>query len=217
EYGDMLSVEQSARELYIGTSSLNSWIRNGSTVPDLEVAFGSRKLYFFKPSSIEKIRTDKNLGVHNESTLLPDFIEFLKDKQFTFSFKVIFILSLMKNIDINGEADLNSIRSTYVKFYLDRLERNLKVDRDNCVYTKEYLSDERIVNNSILTNPFEKYERKRFVFYNKDLSKISINETLWSQLTETNFKEIEETMINHLEEYYKDLDGVQNIEYLRRY
>jgi superfamily II DNA or RNA helicase len=216
-YGDMLSSEQAARELYVGTNSLINWVKNGSVSSDLIVPFGSSKLYFFKPDSISKIRDIKNLGVHDDSTLFIDFFEFIKDKQFTYSFKIIFILSLMKNIDINGEAELSKIREDYVRFYLDRISKHLKVDRDSCIYTKDYLCNEKIVDNSILTNPFEKYERKRFIFYSKDLSRISFNQTLWSQLKVEHFIEIESTMINHLNEYYKYIDGVQDISFLRRY
>jgi len=217
ENGDLLSSEQAARALYIGTTSLVNWIRNGSISADLTVPFGSSKLYFFKPQSISIIREIKKLGIHDDSTLYSDFFEFIKDKQFTFSFKMIFILSLMKNIDINGEAELSKVRKMYVSFYLDRISKKLKIDRDSCIYTSEYLNNEKIVDNSILTNPFEKYERKRFIFYSKDLSRISFNQTLWSQLKEDQFKEIETIMVNHLNEYYKNMDGVQDISYLRRY
>ncbi len=216
-YGDMLSSEQAARELYTGTNTLINWVKNGTIKADLVIPFGSSKLYFFKPDSIKTIRDLKNLGVHDDSTLFTDFFEFIKDKKFSFSFKIIFMLALMKNIDVNGEAMLDNVRKLYVQFYLDRIEKGLKVDRDNCIYTKEYLSNEKIVDNSILSNPFEKFERKRFVFYSKDLSRISFNQTLWLQLKESHFIEIEKIMVNHLIEYYRDMDGVQDIPYLRRF
>lgn len=34
----------------------------------------------------------------------------------------------------------------------------------------------------MLTNPFEKFERKRFLYYSKDLSVISMNHALYSQI-----------------------------------
>ena len=33
----------------------------------------------------------------------------------------------------------------------------------------------------LLDNPFEKFERKRFVMYSKDLNIVEFNPTLWSQ------------------------------------
>lgn len=216
EHGDLLSAEQAARELYTGTNTLVNWVRNGTASADLVIPFGSSKLYFFSNETIEVIRKNKNLGIHNESTIFNDFFEFIKDKQFTFSFKIIFMLSLIKHVDINGEATLDKVRETYVRFYLDRIAKGLKIDRDECIYSEAYLNDERVIKNSILTNPFEKFERKRFIYYSKDLSRISFNQILWSQLKEDQLNEIEKIMFNHLDDYYKDMDGVQEIDYLRR-
>jgi hypothetical protein len=122
----------------------------------------------------------------------------------------------LKTVDQNGESSLVEIKDLYVSFYKDRLERKIRVDREGCVYTEEYLENDSIIDNSILTNPFEKFERKRFVFYSKDLSKISFNTVLWDALTPEDLLEIESTVINNLTDYYSGLDGLQEISYLRR-
>ncbi len=216
KYGDYLSIEQAARELYIGTSSLGSWIKSGKVQCDLEIPFGSRKIQYFTKENVEVIREKFKLGTHNQDTLRKDFIEFIRENQYTFSFKMVFMLSLLKLADRNGEVDLDALRTLYVSFYKDRLSQNLKVDRPGCIYTNDYLDDKNGVNRSILTNPFEKFERKRFVFYSKDLARISFNTRLWEDLTYEDFIEIEETLIQNLTDYYENLDGLQKINYLRR-
>jgi hypothetical protein len=85
------------------------------------------------------------------------------------------------------------------------------------VYTKEYLENKSLLNNSILTNPFEKFERKRFIFYSKDLNKISFNTSLWDGLLKEDLRNIETTLIKNLGDYYSQIDGLQEITYLRRH
>ena len=156
------------------------------------------------------------LGIHNDDTIYEDFFAFIQENVFTFSFKIIFLLALFKKADVNGEAVIDGVRGLYIRFYLERFDLDIKVDRDGCVYTREYLSNDKLITTSILSNPFEKFERKRFVFYNKDLSKISINTSLWSRLSNNDLSNIQSIMFQHLENYYRDLDGLQNVDYLRR-
>ena len=42
----------------------------------------------------------------------------------------------------------------------------------------------------MLTNPFEKYERKRFLYLSKDLNVISFNMALWNKLDESIIEKI---------------------------
>jgi superfamily II DNA or RNA helicase len=215
-YGDMLSAEQAARSLFLSTGTLTTWVRNNKAIPDLVVPFGRSNLYFFKPETVELIRVKNDLGVHNDDTILDDFMSFIKEYDFVFTFKIIFLLALLKTVDRNGEASIDCVREIYIHFYLERIRLGLQVDRDGCVYTSEYLMNGKRITTSILTNPFEKFERKRFVFYNKDLSKISFNSSLWSKLSNSDLLATQEIMFQHLLKYYSDKGGLQEVVYLRR-
>lgn len=215
-YADYLSEEQAARELYISTTTLRNWVRNKSVVPDLYVPFGSKKISFFTQENIVRIREIKGLSIHDETTIYKDFWAFIEAKVYTFSFKMVFILSLIKSADLNGEALLENIQDYYKRFYLDRVNLKMIVDRRGNIYTEEYLRNQSSLNSSILTNPFEKFERKRFVFYSKELSIISFNPFLWDQFSEDDLLRLESTLFEHLAQYYENMDGLQNIDYLRR-
>lgn len=45
KYGDYLSTEQLAREFFVSTGTVNSWIRSGKLTPTVSMPFGSRRLY----------------------------------------------------------------------------------------------------------------------------------------------------------------------------
>ncbi|MDC2888699.1 hypothetical protein [Psychrosphaera algicola] len=72
----------------------------------------------------------------------------------------------------------------YQAFYLKQLEINGKADRDNSPYNNlEFLNDTKKLQSNLLANPFEKFERKRFIYQSKDLNIISFDEVLWQKLT----------------------------------
>lgn len=214
KYKDYLSLEQLARELFVSTSTVRNWLSKKEIEADLELPFGARKLPFFSPQKIEEIRKLKGLKEHNENTIKEDFFDFINEKSYTFSFKIIFLLALLKCIDNNGNAKINDVLKLYKRFYLERIENNLKVDRPNCIYTKEFLNDLHKLKENMLANPFEKYERKRFIFYCNDLSEIGFNFHLWNKLTKDDILLLRNILKQHLKEYYQELDGLININYL---
>ena len=57
-------------------------------------------------------------------------------------------------------------------------------------------------------NPFEKFERKRFVYYSKDLNMLSFHPALWEQLTAEKKEEIREKEAGFLQAYYEKLGGM---------
>ena len=75
------------------------------------------------------------------------------------------MLNMLKLADKEGEVNIDNLIDDYSAFYQNRLNRNLQVDRKGCVFDDEYLKDRTKMKKSILDNPFEKFERKRFVYY----------------------------------------------------
>jgi hypothetical protein len=57
----------------------------------------------------------------------------------------------------------------------------------------------------MLTNPFEKFERKRFLYYSKDLNVISMNHALFTKLNETDLKNVKKQMKEDLSKYYENI------------
>ena len=208
QYEGYLDEEQAARNLYIGTETLRTWVKQGSVSADLSLPLGKRWIYYFKPESLEYIRQSKGLGVHTDETLKDDFIAFLKEKNYTFSFKMVFMLSMFKHCNMHGEASIDVVMEDYRRFYLNRLASQLPVDRERCMYTEEFLSDKVAVKRNMLTNPFEKFERKRFVHYVKDLNLIGFNPILYASLSEQDINECTTLLTKHLKEYYQNLGGL---------
>lgn len=208
KYGDYLSQEQLAREYFINTGTVTSWIKKGKIKPSVEYKFGSKSLYLFSPDDVEKYRKELGIKEHNNDTIKQDFFEFLEERDYSLSYKMPFFLSFVKNIDSIGDAKIDDVLNDYIAFYQDRIDRGLQVDRSTCPYNETTLKDRKAICRNMLTNPFEKFERKRFLYYSKDLSIIAMNHALYSKMTKEDWNRVKSQMQEDLEHYYFDMGGI---------
>ena len=213
EYPDHLSIEQLARELFVSTGTVKNWIKKQEIIPDVSIPFWRHDLHYFNPSLVEKIRSIKNLKLHDEGTQYDDFFEFLEKGDYSFSYKIIFLLSFLKLMDHNGECNLDKLVEQYSKFYKIRHELGIQVDKGNSPYNElKFLDDSISMKRSLLSNPFEKFERKRFMYHCKDLNNIAFSFSLWNRInSENDLRKIRMKMLTDLEDYFKELSGVPNI------
>ncbi|MCF0114552.1 MAG: DEAD/DEAH box helicase, partial [Erysipelotrichaceae bacterium] len=205
KYGNYLSVEQLAREFFINTSTINNWIKKGKVIPSVQFVFGSKKIAMFSPEDVEKYRVELEIKEHNDETIKEDFFDFLEERDYALSYKMTFLLSFLKHLDKTGDAKIDEVLNDYISFYQDRVDQGLVVDRKTCPYNNETLKDIGMVKRSMLVNPFEKFERKRFMYYSKDLNIISMNHALFSQLNEADYERIKRQMEEDRVNYYSKL------------
>ena len=207
KYGSYLNQEQLAREFFMSTGSIVSWIRKGKIQPSEVISFGSRSIYLFSPENVAAIRAENDIPEHNDETIKDDFFAFLEERDYSLSYKMPFLLSLLKNMNSIGDAGIDDILTDYIAFYESRLEKGLPVDRKTCPYTEAFLQDRKSVRQNMLANPFEKFERKRFLYYSKELGMISMNHALFSKLDQNDYEIIRKQMHEDLDNYYRSIGG----------
>ena len=202
KYGDYYSQEQLAREYFVNTGTITSWIRKGKITPTVEFPFGSKKISLFSPEDVEKYRKELNIQEHNDDTVRDDFFAFLEERDYSLSYKMPFLLSFIDHMDTIGDAKIEDVLTDYIAFYQDRIDKGLPVDRPSCPYNAETLKERKMIKSSMLTNPFEKFERKRFMYYSKDLGVISLNHALLAKMSEGDWERVKGQMKEDLERYY---------------
>lgn len=205
KYGDYLSQEQLAREFYVSTGTITSWIKKGKIQPTITYPFGSKQIYLFSPEDAKQIRQELDIPEHNEETMKQDFFDFLEERDYSLSYKMPFLLSFLKNLNSIGDANIEDVLNDYIAFYEDRIERGLPVDRPSCPYNAETLKDRKLIKTNMLTNPFEKFERKRFLYHSKDLGVISMNHALFARMEEEDFERVKEQMLEDIRNYYREM------------
>lgn len=205
-YGSYLSKEQIAREYFVSTDTVSGWIRKGKISPTVSFPFGNKKIDLFSREDMERYRKELGLSVHNEKTIREDFFSFLEERDYSLSYKMPFLLSFMNRMDSNGDAEIKEVLKDYIAFYQDRIHRGLPVDKPSCPYTAETLRDTGKILTNMLTNPFEKFERKRFMYYSKDLGVISLNHALYEKMSSEDWKKVRRQMEEDLEKYYRNIE-----------
>lgn len=207
KYEGYLSVEQVARDFFVSTDTVNGWIKRGRIRPTASFVFGSKRVNLFSPEDVSAIRRELDIPVHDDETIRDDFFAFLAERDCSLSYKMPFLLSFLKTMNpLTGDAQIDEVLEGYRSFYLDRIEKGLQVDRATCPYTIETLSDSKFAKRSMLVNPFEKFERKRFMYYSKDLGVISLNHALLSKLSTDDFMAVQKQMLDDLKDYYSKLE-----------
>ena len=141
KYGNYLSQEQIAREYFVSTGTVISWIKKGKIIPSAEYKFGSRSIYLFSPDDVEKYRKELNIKEHNDNTIKQDFFDFLEERDYSLSYKMPFMLSFIKAVNTIGDADIEKVLDGYIGFYQNRIDRGLPVDRSTCLYNAKTLKD----------------------------------------------------------------------------
>ena len=106
KYGDYLSQEQVAREYFVNTGTITSWIRAGKLTPEVQYKFGSKTLYLFSPDEVEKYRKQLGIKEHNDATIKEDFFAFLEERDYSLSYKMPFLLAFIRHVDSIGDAKI---------------------------------------------------------------------------------------------------------------
>ena len=203
KYEGWLSVEQVARDFFVNTGTVNSWIKRGRITPSVSFPFGNKTIHLFSPEDVVATRERLRIPVHDDSTIRDDFFAFLEERDYSLSYKMPFLLSLLDHMDPRtGSAAIEAVLDGYAGFYLRRIERGLPVDRPSCPYTAEFLANRKAVRESMLRNPFEKFERKRFMYHSRDLGEIALNHALLARMGDGDWERVRAQMREDLEDYY---------------
>ena len=205
KYGSYLSQEQLAREYFVSTGTITSWIKKGKLTPTVKFPFGTKTIYLFSPEDVEMYRNELDIKEHNDETIKDDFFEFLEERDYSLSYKIVFLTMFLKRMNSNGDVNIEDVLNDYIDFYKERIENGLPVDKASCPYNEITLKDRKYIKANMLTNPFEKFERKRFMYYSKYLGVISLNQSLFSKLTKEDIESILNQMEEDMNKYYRVL------------
>ncbi|MBQ9001659.1 MAG: hypothetical protein IJ087_07390 [Eggerthellaceae bacterium] len=90
-----MSVEQVARDFFVNTGTVNSWIKKGSIAPTATFPFGSKQVHLFSPEDVAAIRERLAIPVHDDGTIRDDFFTFLEERDCSLSYEMPFPLSFI--------------------------------------------------------------------------------------------------------------------------
>jgi len=207
EFGHLLNEEQLARELFVSTGTIKSWLTKGDVSAHRILPFGNKTLNYFSAKQVAIIKKEKNIKDRTEQTRKYDFYEFIEKRDYTFSYKIIFLLAMVNGSNDRGEQSLDGLVEKYQNFYQGLFTKFGRAEKSsNPLNNVKNLNNVNYLKKSIRENPFEKFERKRFFYQCKDLNIISFDPVLWEKLNQTDLAEITNQMIDDGIKYFEKFD-----------
>ncbi len=203
EIANMISLPDIERELGIAEGRLRNAVERGQVKPDHTLQLGERTYIYFHSDRIEEVRETIGAPKLEEHNVSDRFLEFIRAMDMTMSYKPVMLLALLKSVDETGRVRLSDVVSRFQQFYRDRRLAGLVVERPGSRKQDVDELDERSIARLMLGKPFETFERRKFVRYDRDLAYVRFEPRLWRQLGPDVREEIAAMCQRNITSYYE--------------
>jgi superfamily II DNA or RNA helicase len=205
EVVNMISVSDLERDLAVAQGRVRSAVERGHVKPDHVLQLGDRTYVYFHRERIEEVRVAVGAPKLEDHSIRDRFLEFVSAMDMALSYKPVMLLALMDTVDEGGRARANEVARRFQKFYKDRKALGLVVERSGSRKVPIDELDEIGVQRLMLGMPFEKFERRQFLRYDRDLAYIRFDPRLWRQLTVDDREQVRNLCRQSIESYYERL------------
>jgi hypothetical protein len=138
-----------------------------------------------------------------DHTIRDLFVQFIEDMDMAMSYKPVMLLALLNAVDESGKAKVSEVVRGFRRFYQERKTAGLVVERPGARRQSVDELDEVAAQRLILGMPFEKFERRRFRRYDRDLAYVRFDPRLWRQLGSEDLHRIRAICLQSIQKYYE--------------
>jgi hypothetical protein len=198
-------VSSSDLELQLGAAGgrVRSAVERGLLVPDHTLTLGDRTYYYFQKDRAEQIREQLGLPKISDENIRDLFLDYVKRMDMSSSYKPVMLRAILEHVDEAGRARLDDVVDSFHRFYLDRQAGGMVVERNAARMTRPAELSRDEVRELMLTMPFEKFERRQFLRYDKrDLAYIQFWPNLWRRLSADDLAAAGRACEEAIEAYY---------------
>ena len=158
----MLSVPELEVELAASEGVVRRAVERGEVRPDHSVALGDRRYHYFTRDRVDEVRQALGLPKVEQHNIKDLFLQYADDKMnMSASYKPVMLLSILDCVDARGRARLADVVGKFRRFYADRKEAGLPIEKASARMAKLDSLEESEVQRVMLDMPFEKFERRR--------------------------------------------------------
>jgi superfamily II DNA or RNA helicase len=205
---NMITVSDLELELAASEGVVRRAVEREQIRPDHTVALGDRTYHYFSRDRIEEVRLALGLPKVEQHNIKDLFLQYADDKMdMSASYKPVMLLAILDSADTHGRARLADVVVAFRRFYESRKEAALPVERPSARMAKfESLTDAE-VQRVMLDMPFEKFERRRYLRYDRDLAFVRFEPNLWRQLKTDDLAKLRTICTESIQKYYERLQG----------
>lgn len=199
----MISVAELEIELGAGEGTVKKAVERGALTPDHTLTLGERTYHYFSRERVDAVRGMLGLPAITDESKADLFARFVAEMDMTMSYKPVMLLALLETIDSHGKAKLADVVRAFRKFYEDRKEAGLVIERPVAALARVADLDDAEVQRIMLTKPFEKFERRRYLKYDRDLAYVRFDPALWRRLGADDLDRLRGLCRESIREYYE--------------
>ncbi|HQU45394.1 MAG TPA: hypothetical protein PK867_21440, partial [Pirellulales bacterium] len=130
----------------------------------------------------DEIRELLGLAKRDDVNIVDDFFKFAEAMDMATSYKPVFLLALLDSVDDKGRASIAVVASKFRAFYQARRAATIIIERPGAAMAAIGEMDDAAVQRVMLRMPFEKFERRGFLRYARDVAFIEFVPALWRRL-----------------------------------
>jgi superfamily II DNA or RNA helicase len=203
EVVNMISVPDLERELGVAEGRLRAAVERGQVKPDHSLQLGERTYTYFHRDRTEEVRLTLGAPKIEDHTIRDRFIQFVEEMDMTMSYKPVMLLALLDVVADDGRARLSDVVKGFRRFYQERRAAGLVVEKPGARRQSVDELDEVSAQRLLLEKPFEKFERRRFLRYDRDLAYVRFEPRLWRQLGAEDLQHIRAICQQGIQCYYE--------------
>ena len=106
------------------------------------------------------------------------FLQFIGGMNMSMSYKAVMLLALLETIAEDGRAMLGELVGEFRRFYLKRKSAGIVVERAAAKMSRVSELDDVEVQRVLLGMPYEKFERRHYLKYDRDLAYVRFDPRL---------------------------------------
>ena len=161
------------------TQTIDEYIKKGKIVPDLVVdSPGGKKVNYYKKERVTEFAQKFGWTVITDENRLELFMDMVNKMLMDHSYKPLLIKAMMECADPYGKAQLGLVVHYFKSFYEKRRDLGLKVEKEDSLFYNAGYSD-KAVEQCILSNPYECFEKMQMLSISPDFNVIQINSVVW--------------------------------------
>lgn len=206
EVKEMYQTRELESELGVGDNVVKNWVQTGKLIPDHTIPIGNQIYYYFRKDRLDDIRKQFNITPVTKDNIKEKFMEFVRDMDMRYSYKPVLLLGLLHLADSTGKVRVQDLLSFFKSFYLERLQAGKIVEKPGSRMERIADLSDAEIESIMLANPFEKFERRKFVRRLKELTLLKFEPALWKRLTVEDKEALRAIAQTALMEYYQALE-----------
>jgi hypothetical protein len=204
---NMISVPELEVELAASEGVVRRAIERDEVRPDHTVTLGERVYHYFSRERVDEVREALGLLKVEGHNIKDLFLRYADDKMdMSASYKPVMLLAILDSVDSHGRASLADVVGKFRRFYEQRKEGGLVVERANARLAKVDDLEDGEVQRVMLDMPFEKFERRRYLRYDRDLAFVRFEPSLWRQLKPEDLAKLRAICEESIKKYYERFD-----------